>query len=154
MWHFRHQHGIGALLVSYQLGTANTVNVSSRKFSVKSFQARKWMLCRKIFSLCLDLKSSCTLWCSILNLLQWFILFPWGKSILPEALTGELEECEFVGEGFCFYCVVSSLHLEITKSILITSLRLIGLWWLFENLLHGCVSVSLEKGFTMKGLVV
>lgn len=36
---------------------------------------------------------------SCLNLLHWFILFPWGKSVLPEALTGEPEKCKIVGEG-------------------------------------------------------
>lgn len=57
------------------------------------------------------------------------------------------------GKGLSFYCVVSSLHFESTKSLLVTSLRLIGLWEVFEHLLHGCISASLEKGFSMKWLV-
>lgn len=66
-------------------------------------------------------------------------------------------ECQrnakFWRKGFNFYCVVSSLHLESTKSLAATSLKLIRQWEIFEHLLHGCISASLEKGFTMKWLV-
>lgn len=151
MWQFRHQPGINVMLVDYQLGIVNK-KVFSRQFSVKPVQASKQVLCLKIFSISLDSKSSapCAV-LSILNIHQWFILFPWGKSILPEFLTGEPEKCKIVGKSFSFYCVVSLLHLESTKSLFVTNLSLIGLWEIFEHLLHGCISASMKKGLLWHG---
>lgn len=154
MWHFRHQYGIGALLLSYQLGTVNTVNVFSRKFSVKLFQERK-MLCRFFFFTFSGFKIILHTVVFFLALIYFSDLFFFlEEKYSARSFHWRAREMWNCGGRVLFYCVVSSLHLESTKSLLITSLRLIGLWWVFENLLHGCTPASLEKGFTMKGLVV
>lgn len=49
MWHFRHQHGIGALLVGYQLGTVNTVNMFSSKILSEIISGKQINALPKIF---------------------------------------------------------------------------------------------------------
>lgn len=91
---------------------------------------------------------------SIHGLLQWFILFPWRENSLPEALTGEMQNSG--GRGFVFTVLfhLFTLKAQKKKRPLVTSLRLIGLWEVFEHLLHGCISASLETRFTLKWLVL
>lgn len=152
MWHFRHQPGIDVMLADYQLGTVNT-NMFIREFSVKPVQASKQVLCLTFFHF-LWLQSDPAHYAvvSILNLLQWFILFLEVKVLCQKLSLENQRNVKLWGKGYSFYCVVSSLHLESTESLLITSLRLIELWEVFEHL-HGCISASLGKGFTMEWLV-
>lgn len=154
MWHFRHQHRIGALLFSYQLGTVNSKHVQQEILSEIS-SGKKINAVLEFFFTFPGFKAILHTVLFFLSLIYFSDLFFFlEEKYSARSFHWRAREMWNCGGRVLFLLCCFIFHLEITKSLLITSLGLIGLWWVFENLLHGCTPASTEKGFTMKGLVV
>lgn len=115
MWHFRHQPGIDVMLVDYQLGTVNT-NMFIREFSVKPVQASKQVLCLKFFHF-LWFQSDPAHYAvvSILNLLQWFIIFLEVKVLCQKLSLGNQRNAKLGGRGIVFIVLFHLFTLKAQK---------------------------------------